>query len=68
VTPAFAGISIAGSETATPLIRPCVSCSAAATAAPPPLEMLDAMVMVLPGVSVFTRMPPSSLPKRSLST
>ena len=39
VTPGLAGSSTAGSDTATPLIRPWVSCSAAAMAAPPPLEM-----------------------------
>jgi len=68
LTPASAGSSTAGSDTATPLMRPCVSCSAAAMAAPPPLEMLDAITMVLAGVSVLRRWPLSSVPKRSLST
>ena len=67
VTPGLAGSSTAGSDTATPLIRPWVSCSAAAMAAPPPLEMLDAMTMVLAGVRVLRRWPLSSAPKRSLS-
>ncbi|MNT46656.1 hypothetical protein D3C72_1833160 [compost metagenome] len=57
VTPGLAGSSSAGSDTATPVIKPWVSCSAAAMAAPPPLEMLDAMTMVLDGVSVLRRWP-----------
>ena len=61
VTPGLAGISMAGSDTATPLIRPCVSSSAAAMAAPPPLEMLDAITMVLAGVSVLRRWPAASV-------
>ena len=43
VMPAFAGISMAGSDTATPSIKPSLSSSAAAIAAPPPLDTLEAI-------------------------
>ena len=38
-----------GSPATTPLISPCVSCSAAASAAPAPFETLAAMTIVRPG-------------------
>ncbi len=58
-----------GSLTATPSISPCVSCSAAASAAPAPLETLEAITMVLAGPN-RTGLLPSGLgaAKRSLST
>ena len=40
-----------GSVTATPSIRPSVSCSAAASAAPAPLETDDAITVVLSGLN-----------------
>ncbi|MNT66856.1 hypothetical protein D3C72_2049540 [compost metagenome] len=42
-----AGMFTFGSPTATPSIRPFVSCSAAAMAAPPPLETAEAMTRIL---------------------
>src|SRR5258706_6228485 len=41
-----------GSPTATPSMRPALSCSAAASAAPPPLETLQAIPMVLSSASL----------------
>ena len=58
-----------GSLTATPSIRPAVSCSAAASAAPAPLLTLLAMTMVFAGVMSFVRRPSGSMsPYLSFST
>jgi hypothetical protein len=58
-----------GSETATPSISPLRSCSAARSEAPPPLETLEAMTIVLSGGIVRWRLPERcASPNRSLST
>ena len=48
---------MAGSDTATPSIRPSLSSSAAAMAAPPPLDTLEAMTSVLAPVKRTVRSP-----------
>ncbi|MNN31611.1 hypothetical protein D3C81_1453060 [compost metagenome] len=56
-----------GSPTATPSIRPSASCSAAATAAPPPFDTLDAITRILPLSMLRWRVPLADTePKRSL--
>ncbi len=67
VTPVLPGRLRFGSPTATPSISPWVSCSAAAMAAPPPLETLEAITTTLSGPRLRWRVPSvATLPKRSL--
>jgi hypothetical protein len=58
--PALGASCTFGSLTATPSIKPALSCSAAAIAAPAPLLTLLAITMVLAGVTTFVRLPSGS--------